>query len=60
MENASLQPDDWRYVLKLLEEKRIAPAKLITHKYPLKELEKGFLVMRDKSEDYVKVMGVFS
>ena len=59
MEDASLQPDDWRYVLKLLAEKRIVPAKLITHKYPLEELEKGFLVMRDKSEDYVKVMGVF-
>jgi len=52
--------DDWRYVLKLLEEKRIAPTKLITHKYTLEDLEKGFHVMRDKSEDYVKVMGFFS
>ena len=58
-EDAFVQPDDWRYVLKLLEEKRIAPAELITHKYSLEELEKGFHIMRDKSEDYVKVMGTF-
>lgn len=58
-EDAFVQPDDWRYVLRLLEEKRIAPAELITHKYSLEELEKGFHIMRDKSEDYVKVMGMF-
>ena len=52
------EPDDWRYVLKKLEEKRIAPRELITHKYSLEELEKGFRVMRDKSEDYVKVMAI--
>lgn len=50
--------DDWRYVLKKLEEKRIAPAELITHRFPLEELEQGFHIMKDKSEDYVKVMGV--
>jgi len=54
-----VEPDDWQYVLKLLEEKRIAPAGFITHRFSLKELEKGFHIMRDKSEDYVKVMVIF-
>ncbi len=54
----TIEPDDWRYVLKKLEEKRIFPAELITHKYSLEDLENGFRIMRDKSEDYVKVMGV--
>ena len=57
---SELQTDDWRYVLKLLEEKRIAPTELITHTFSMKELEQGFHIMRDKSEDYIKVMGVFS
>jgi len=56
----SAEPDDWRYVLKKLEEKRIAPAEFITHKFSLDELEKGFHIMKDKSEDYVKVMGLFN
>lgn len=48
--------DDWHYVLERLKEKRIAPAELITHRVPLEELEKGLAIMRDKSEDYVKIM----
>lgn len=48
--------DDWTYVLELLSRKRIMPEKLITHRFPLAELEKGFHIMRDKSEDYVKIM----
>ena len=52
------EPDDWRYVLKKLEERKIHPAELITHKFSLDELEQGFHIMRDKSEDYVKVMGI--
>ena len=51
------EPDDWQYVLKKLEEKRIAPADFITHRFSMDELEKGFHIMRDKAEDYVKVMG---
>lgn len=50
--------DDWHYVLKRLEEKRIMPAELISHRFSLEELEKGFHIMRDKTEDYVKVMGI--
>ena len=48
--------DDWHYVLSRLEKGSIQPEKLITHKYTLEELIKGFELMRDKSEDYIKVM----
>jgi len=51
--------DDWHYVLKRLSEKRITPKNLITHRLSLEELEKGFHIMRDKTEDYVKIMGIF-
>ena len=57
--SAEPEPDDWRYVLQRLANKRIAPAECITHRFSLEELEKGFHIMRDKSEDYVKVMGIF-
>lgn len=52
------ETDDWQYVLERLAWKRIAPAGLITHCFPFEELEKGFAIMRDKAEDYIKVMGV--
>ena len=51
-------PDDWHYVLERLERKRIAPAELITHRVSLEGLEKGLAIMRDKSEDYLKIMCV--
>ena len=50
--------DDWHCVLKCLEEGRIAPKELISHRFVLEDLERGFHIMRDKSEDYVKVMAV--
>lgn len=50
--------DDWQYVVRRLSEGRITPEKLITHKYPLDALLQGFYLMRDKSEEYIKVMGV--
>ena len=52
--------DDWHYVLDVLACGDIAPEKMITHKFALEELEQGFHIMRDKSEDYIKIMGVFS
>ena len=51
--------DDWHYVLSRLEEKRVLPAELITHRFPLEQLEQGFGIMRDKTEDYVKIMGQY-
>lgn len=52
------QDDDWHYVLGQLERRRIKPAEFITHRFPLGELDKGFEIMRDKKEDYGKVMGM--
>lgn len=48
--------DDWHYVLDRLENGRIAPTRMITHRMPLEELDKGLTVMRDKKEEYGKVM----
>ena len=52
------ESDDWHYVLKRLEHKRIVPAKLVTHRLPLNQLERGMHIMRDKTEDYVKIMSM--
>lgn len=49
--------DDWRYVLERIAEGKISPGCLISHRYTLEELEKGFHIMRDKTEEYGKVMG---
>ena len=50
--------DDWHYVINCLEQGLVAPEKMISHRYEMKELMQGFLIMRDKTEDYVKIMGV--
>ena len=51
-------PDDWHYVMKRLSEGKVMPKQLITHRLPLSGLEDGFRIMRDKKEDYCKVMMV--
>ncbi len=48
--------DDWHYALDRLSGKRISPEMLVTHRLRLAELDRGLHVMRDKSEDYVKIM----
>lgn len=48
--------DDWHYVLERLAAGRIAPEKIITHKFPLEEITKGFHIMRDKREEYGKII----
>lgn len=48
--------DDWHYVLKRLERGRIRPECYITQRFPLKDLEEGLRIMRDKTQEYVKVM----
>lgn len=50
------QGDDWHYVLEKLQSGRIVPAEMITHRLPLKELDRGLAIMRDKQEEYGKVM----
>ncbi len=51
--------DYWNYALKRLAEKRVRPAELITHRLSLGELGRGVEIMRDRTEDYIKVMGIF-
>lgn len=53
-----IDTDDWNYVIDKLLHERIHPEKMITHKVSFDELEKGLSVMRDKLEDYIKVMTV--
>ena len=48
--------DDWHYVLRRLEEGSIKPSKLISHRFPLAELDKGLHIMHNKTEDYCKIM----
>lgn len=48
--------DDWHYVLERLKKKSIKPAELISHRYSIDELDKGMHTMRDKTEDYIKIM----
>ncbi len=48
--------DDWRVVIKKLKEDKIEPSKLISHKYAMEDLEKGLLIMKNKTEDYIKIM----
>lgn len=50
--------DDWYYVLDRLSRKQVSPEMLVTHRLPLAELERGLHIMRDKTEDYVKIMGM--
>lgn len=50
------EDDDWHYVLKLLEDGTIKPEELITHRLAMDKLDKGLEMMRDKTEDYIKVM----
>lgn len=48
--------DDWHYAVNLLAAEKINPEKLITHRFTMDNLDEGFKLMRDKKEDYIKVM----
>lgn len=50
--------DDWNYVISRLSHGAIHPEKFITHRFGLEDVIKGFEIMRDKSEEYVKVMEI--
>ena len=52
--------DDWHEALRLIGSGEVQSEKLITHRYPLEELDRGLAVMRDKSVDSCKVMVVTS
>lgn len=51
--------DDWHYVLERLASGQITPKRFITHRLSIENMEQGFHIMRDKTEDYVKIMGIF-
>ncbi|MCR5735195.1 MAG: galactitol-1-phosphate 5-dehydrogenase [Lachnospiraceae bacterium] len=48
--------DDWQYVAGALRDGLIHPENLISHRFSIEDIEKGFLIMRDKTEDYIKIM----
>ena len=48
--------DDWEMVLSILKRGSLHPEGIISHRLPPEDLEKGLLIMRDKSEPYGKVM----
>lgn len=48
--------DDWHYVLDRLVQHRVDPVGLVSHRLLLEELRHGLEIMRDKTEDYVKVL----
>lgn len=50
--------DDWHYCLDMIVRKRVAPEKLISHRFSLDRLAEGTELMRDKVEGYMKVMAV--
>ena len=52
--------DDWHYVLDRLQQGKIKPEGFITQRYNLENIIEGFQLMRDKKEDYIKVMAAES
>ena len=50
--------DDWHYAIQRLADGKIHPEVFITQKFKFADLQKGLDIMRDKTEDYVKVMVV--
>lgn len=56
--SGSKEDTDWNYALRLLGQRRIAPEKLISHRFGLEHLDKGFGIMKNKSEDFLKIMAV--
>ena len=52
------EKDDWHYVLDRLGRQTIHPEQFITQKFELEHLKEGLEIMRDKREEYVKVMMV--
>ena len=50
------ETDDWRYVLARLKSQSVHPEQFISHCLSIEELEKGLLIMRDKTEEYCKII----
>lgn len=52
------EKDDWHYVLNALSDGRLPIKDFVTHRFEMPELETGLKIMRDKTEDYIKIMMV--
>ncbi len=50
--------DDWHFCLDEMAKGNIKPSELISHRFPLDDIVKGLEIMRDKSEDYIKIMSI--
>lgn len=48
--------DDWHYVLDCIVEGKVHPKECISHSFDFTDLEKGLQIMKEKSEEYIKVM----
>lgn len=48
--------DDWHYVLRRLEQGKIHPEKYITQRIRFEELKEGLYIMKDKTDEYIKIM----
>lgn len=48
--------DDWHYVMECLRSHRIRPEELVTHRFPMEGLLDGLGLMRNKSEEFGKIM----
>lgn len=48
--------DDWHYVIESLEKGVIHPEVIISHRFSLDNVIQGFEIMRDKKEEYGKVI----
>lgn len=50
--------DDWHFVLDTIAKGEVSPEGLISHRFKLEKLMEGFIIMRDKTQNYLKVMCV--
>ena len=48
--------DDWHYAVDMMAKGTIHPEQLITHRYSLEDADRGLRVMKDKTENYIKIM----
>ena len=48
--------DDWHYMMERLQNRRICPEELVTHRFPLERLSDGLNLMRNKTEESGKVI----
>lgn len=51
--------DDWHYVLDRLSNEKVSVDELITQKYDIEHFRDGLELMRDKKEEYIKVLLTF-